>query len=75
MRELLGLTYYRLGRWSDAVRELEAFRTANIEQASLFNFTPYLALSAIYLVITLPLTRLTDYLVVRDRRRFLAGAR
>lgn len=26
MRELLGLTYYRLGRWSEAVRELEAFR-------------------------------------------------
>jgi len=26
VRELLGLTYYRLGRWSDAVRELEAFR-------------------------------------------------
>lgn len=25
VRELLGLTYYRLGRWSDAVRELEAF--------------------------------------------------
>src|SRR5664279_2100831 len=54
---------------------IEAFRTANIEQASLFNYTPYLALSAIYLVVTLPLTRLTDYLVVRDRRRFLAGAR
>lgn len=27
VRELLGLTYYRLGRWSDAVRELEAFRS------------------------------------------------
>lgn len=27
VRELLGLTYYRLGRWKDAVRELEAFRT------------------------------------------------
>jgi len=26
VRELLGLTYYRLGRWADAVRELEAFR-------------------------------------------------
>lgn len=54
---------------------VEAFRTANIEQGSLFNYTPYLALSAIYLVLTLPLTRLTDYLVVRDRRRFLASAR
>jgi len=54
---------------------VEAFRTANIEQQALFNYTPYLALSAIYLVLTLPLTRLTDYLVMRDRRRFLAGAR
>lgn len=26
VRELLGLTYYRLGRWADARRELEAFR-------------------------------------------------
>jgi polar amino acid transport system permease protein len=54
---------------------VEAFRTANIEQQAHFNFTPYLALSAIYLIITLPLTRFTDYLVARDRRRFLAGAR
>ncbi len=54
---------------------VEAFRIANIEEASLFNFTPYLALSAIYLVMTLPLTRLTDYLVARDRRRFQASAR
>jgi hypothetical protein len=28
VRELLGLTYYRLGRWADATRELEAFRDA-----------------------------------------------
>jgi polar amino acid transport system permease protein len=54
---------------------VEAFRTANIEQQSIFNYTPYLALSVVFLVITLPLTRLTDYLVARDRRRFLAGAR
>lgn len=26
VRELLGLTYYRLGKWTEAVRELEAFR-------------------------------------------------
>jgi polar amino acid transport system permease protein len=54
---------------------VEAFRTANIAQASLFNYTPYLALSVIFLLITLPLTRLTDYLVARDRRRLLASAR
>lgn len=26
VRELLGLTYYRLGRWNEAVKELSAFR-------------------------------------------------
>ena len=29
VRELLGLTYYRLGRWKAAVGELEAFRALN----------------------------------------------
>ncbi len=29
VRELLGLTYYRLGRWKQAVSELEAFRDLN----------------------------------------------
>jgi len=34
VRELLGLTYYRLGQWTQAVRELEAFRdlTGSTEQ-------------------------------------------
>lgn len=34
VRELLGLTNYRMGRWGEAVRELEAFRslTASTEQ-------------------------------------------
>jgi tetratricopeptide (TPR) repeat protein len=34
VRELLGLTYYRLGRWKDALRELEAFSelTGSVEQ-------------------------------------------
>jgi len=34
VRELYGLTLYRLGKWNDAVRELEAFRslTASTEQ-------------------------------------------
>lgn len=34
VRELLGLTHYRLGRWSTAIRELEALRelTGEVEQ-------------------------------------------
>jgi polar amino acid transport system permease protein len=54
---------------------VEAFRTAQIEQQAHFNYTPYLALSFIFLLLTVPLTRLTDYLVRRDRRRYQAGAR
>jgi hypothetical protein len=33
------------------------------------------ALALVFLVITIPLARLTDWLVARDRRRFLASAR
>ena len=34
VRELLGLTYYRMGRWKEAIRELEAFGeiTGSVEQ-------------------------------------------
>jgi tetratricopeptide (TPR) repeat protein len=34
VRELLGLTYYRLGRWRDAIRELRAFveLTGSVDQ-------------------------------------------
>lgn len=39
VRELLGLTYYRLGKWPDAIRELEAFR----EQARSTEQNPVLA--------------------------------
>ncbi|HXG26606.1 MAG TPA: amino acid ABC transporter permease [Candidatus Binatia bacterium] len=54
---------------------VELFRTAQIKQAAAFNFTPYLAVALVFLVITLPLTRLVDWLVARDRRRSVAGGR
>jgi polar amino acid transport system permease protein len=54
---------------------VEAFREAGIIEGAKFNFTPYLALALIFLVITIPLARFTDWLVGRDRRRFLANAR
>jgi polar amino acid transport system permease protein len=54
---------------------VELFRTAQIKQAAAFNFTPYLAVALVFLVITLPMTRLVDWLVARDRRRSAAGAR
>ena len=38
----------------------EAFRTAQIEQASAFNYTPLVGAALIYLVVTIPLARLLD---------------
>jgi polar amino acid transport system permease protein len=53
---------------------VEIFRTAQIRQASTFNFTPYIAVGLVYLVVTLPLARFTDWLVARERDRRYAGA-
>ncbi len=52
---------------------VEAFRQAQIDSAATFNFTPYLATALMFLLITIPLTRLTDYLIERDRRRRQTG--
>lgn len=54
---------------------IEAFRTAQIKQAATFNFTAYLAAALLFLLITIPLTRLSDWLVARERRRTQAGGR
>ena len=54
---------------------VEIFRTAQIRQAAHFNFTPYLAVAVVFLVLTLPLTRVTDWLIARDKARTSAGAR
>jgi polar amino acid transport system permease protein len=51
---------------------VEIFRTSQIKQAALFNFTPYLGVALVFVAVTIPLARLTDWLVARDRRR---GAR
>ena len=52
---------------------VEVFRIAQIKQTAHFNFTPYIATAVIFLVVTIPLARLTDWLVARDRRRQLQG--
>ena len=53
---------------------IEALRQATIIQQSLFNFTPYVALAVVFVVITIPQARLVDWLVARDQRRRDAGA-
>lgn len=54
---------------------VEIFRSAQIKQAAHFNFTPYLAVALVFLVLTLPLTRATDWLIARDRARTSGGSR
>jgi polar amino acid transport system permease protein len=53
---------------------VEIFRTAQIKQAALFNFTPYVAVALVFIVVTIPLARLTDRLIARDRKAQAAGA-
>lgn len=48
---------------------VEAFRQSQIDAAATFNFTPYVATALLFIAITIPLTRLTDWLVKRERRR------
>jgi polar amino acid transport system permease protein len=52
---------------------VEVFRIATIKQIGAFNFTPYLATALIFIVITIPLARLTDWLVARDKRNQARG--
>ena len=46
---------------------------AEINSSATFNFTPYLATALLFVMITIPQARLTDWLVNRERRRRQAG--
>jgi len=52
---------------------VEVFRQAQINQIAAFNFTAYMATALIFIVVTIPLARFTDWLVARDRRNQLRG--
>jgi polar amino acid transport system permease protein len=54
---------------------VDLFRTAQIKQAATFNFTPYLAVALVFIVVTFPLARIVDWLVARDRTRPAASSR
>jgi polar amino acid transport system permease protein len=54
------------------VGAVDAFNQSNIDVAATFNFTPYLVAAFLFVVITIPLARFTDWLAARDRRRFQA---
>ena len=48
---------------------IEAFQQASIDSAATFHYTPYLAAAVLFVAITIPLARFTDWLIARDRRR------
>ena len=48
---------------------IEILRQAGIDKSKFANFTPYIGAAVIFLCITIPLTRTTDYLIERERRR------
>jgi polar amino acid transport system permease protein len=52
----------------------EAFKQAQIDQAADFNFTPILGAAILFLLVTIPLTRLVDWLIGRERARREVGA-
>jgi polar amino acid transport system permease protein len=54
---------------------VEAFRRAQVLAGGWFNYTPYLVSAVLFLILTVPLARLVDWLTARDRKRYLAGAR
>jgi polar amino acid transport system permease protein len=52
---------------------VEAFRESQIEVAGTFNYTPYLVTALLFVLLTIPLARFTDWLIARGRRRELAA--
>ncbi|MFN8630176.1 MAG: amino acid ABC transporter permease [Chloroflexota bacterium] len=52
---------------------VEIFRQAQIIEAANFNFTPYLAVALVFLLVTIPLARFTDWLLLRQVRRERGG--
>jgi polar amino acid transport system permease protein len=53
---------------------VEAFKQSQIDAAATFNYTSILAAAVLFVAITIPLARVTDWLILRDRRRRQAGA-
>ncbi len=48
---------------------VEAFRQSQIEVAANFDYTPYFATALLFVALTIPMARFTDWLVARERRR------
>jgi polar amino acid transport system permease protein len=53
---------------------VEAFRRADVLQDKLFNFTPFVVAALLFMAMSLPLTRTSDYLMRRERLRMAGTA-
>lgn len=56
------------------VGPIEVLRQAGIAKAKFYNFTPYIGAAILFLCVSIPLTRLTDHLLARERRRMQGTA-
>ncbi len=52
---------------------VEAFRQAQIDNAATFNGTPFVVAATLFVLVTIPLARFTDWLIARDRKRHQAS--
>ena len=53
---------------------VEIFRQTVIRQQATFNYTPFLVTALVFLAVTIPLARFTDWLVSRERDRRYAAS-
>jgi polar amino acid transport system permease protein len=52
---------------------VEAFNQSQIDAAATFTYPSYLAAAVLFVAMTIPLARFTDWLIARDRRRRQGG--
>ena len=48
---------------------VEALRRADVIQDRTFNFTPFVVAALLFVCVSIPLTRLADHLLAKERRR------
>ena len=52
---------------------IEVLRQAQIDASFTFNYTPYVAAACLFIALTIPMTRFTDWLQERQRRQRGSG--
>ena len=53
---------------------IEALRRANVIKDRTFNFTPFVVAAVLFICVAIPLTRLADHLMAKERRRMSGTA-